>query len=143
MTQEQLAKIKWLNRAFHADNLTQALKAKMELDRSLAERITRGYGSDGGHGSSANSTEEALVRLAVSREKLQRSLHRLVLLREEIYAAICTVPDQELRTILIRRYLSYETMERIAEHMHYEKRTVQRKHKKALDQVVIVCHPEM
>ena len=48
MTQEQLDRIRWLNRAFHAEKAAKALLAKLERDRSLAERISRGLSSGSG-----------------------------------------------------------------------------------------------
>jgi hypothetical protein len=64
------------------------------------------------------------------------------LIREEITQAIAAVEDYDMQAILVRHYLAYETFELIAEKMHYDLRTIQRKHKRALDEVVIECHPE-
>lgn len=140
MTEEQLTKIAWLNRAFHSEKNAKAWQAKLERDRSLAERISRsGNGSGGGQG---NSTEDALIRLAQTEEETRARLQELVGIREEISTAIRTVEDQDMQTILIRHYLAYETFETIADKMSYDKRTIQRKHKKALDKVVIECHPK-
>ena len=52
MTTEQLAKIQWLNRAFHAEKNYKAWLAKLERDQSIAERLTRsrdGTGSPSGN----------------------------------------------------------------------------------------------
>lgn len=135
MTEEQLAKIQWLNRAFHAEKNAKAWQAKLERDRSLAERISRsGNGTGGGQG---NSTEDALLRLAQTEEEARARLHELVGIREEISGAIRSVEDQDMQTILIRHYLAYETFETIADKMHYDERTIRRKHKKAIDKVVL------
>ncbi len=136
MTEEQLTKIRWLNRAFHAEKLAKALEAKLQRDKSLAQRLSRCTGSlaKDPHG---NSTETALIRLAETEEKLHGKLAELAVLREEISAAIDSVEDMELQCILIRHYLDYETFEVIAERMHYDERTVRRKHKKALEKVVL------
>lgn len=135
MTEEQLAKIQWLNRAFHAEKNAKAWQAKLERDRSLAERISRsGNGIGGGQG---NSTEDALLRLAQTEEEARARLHELVGIREEISGAIRSVEDQDMQAILIRHYLAYETFETIADKMHYDERTIRRKHKKAIDKVVL------
>lgn len=139
MTEEQTAKINWLNRAFHAEKAAMAWRAKLERDRSLAERISRlGDGSGGGQG---NGTENALLRLAQTEAETREHLRELVDIREEISTAIRQVDDPDMQAILVRHYMAYETFEQIAEKMHYDKRTIQRKHKKAIDKVVIECHP--
>ena len=141
MTTEQLERIRWLNRAFHAEKAAKAWLAKLERDRSLAERITHGGGSPGGT-PSGNSTEDALIRLATTEQETQQRLRELVTIREEITQAIAAVDDYDMQAILVRHYLAYETLETIAEKMHYDKRTIQRKHKTALEKVVIECHPD-
>lgn len=139
MTEDQKAKIAWLNRAFHADKQAKAWLAKLERDRSLAERLSRGSSSGTPAG---NGTETALIRLAQTEEETQEKLRGLVRIREEITAAVRSVADPDMQAILVRHYLAYQTFERIAEEMHYNERTIQRKHKAALDKVVIECHPE-
>lgn len=110
-----------------------AWRAKLERDRSLAERISRtGDGSGGGQG---NGTENALLRLAQTEAETREHLRELVDIREEISAAIRTVDDPDMQAILVRHYLAYETFEQIAEKMHYSFITIRRKHKAALDKV--------
>ena len=133
MTEEQTAKINWLNRAFHAEKAAMAWRAKLERDRSLAERISRtGDGSGGGQG---NGTENALLRLAQTEAETRERLRELVNIREEISTAIRQVDDPDMQAILVRHYLAYETFEMIAEKMHYSFITIRRKHKAALDKV--------
>lgn len=141
MTLEQRQKIFWLNRAFYAEKLARALMDKHDRDKALAERISKCTDGSGG-ACAGNSTEDALLRLADTEHKLQDKLRSLVALRDEIADAITSIKDPELEAILIRRYLNYEPMEVIAERMHYDVRTIQRKHLKALDRVVMECHPE-
>ena len=135
MTLEQLAKIQWLNRAFHAEKNYKAWTAKLERDRSIAERLTRS--ADGAGNPSGNGTETALIRLADTEQRTQERLQELVKIREEITAVIEAVPDLDAQTILIRHYLAYETFEQIAEKMHYDERTIRRKHLKALEKIVL------
>ena len=135
MTAEQIEKIRWLNRAFHAEKAAKAWLAKLERDRSLAERISRGLSSGGG--STGNSTEDALVRLADTERETQERLRELVAIRDEITAVISRLDDYDMQAILVRHYLAYETFEMIAEKMHYDESTVRRKHKKALDMIAL------
>lgn len=140
MTAEQLDRIRWLNRAFHAEKAAKAWLAKLERDRSLAERISRGLSSGGG--SAGNSTEDALIRLADTERETQQRLRELAAIREEITQAIAAVEDYDMQAILVRHYLAYETFELIAEKMHYSERSVKYKHKAALDKVCIDLHPQ-
>lgn len=133
MTEEQTAKIAWLNRAFHAEKAAMAWRAKLERDRSLAERISRtGDGSGAGQG---NGTENALLRLAQTEAETRERLRELVNIREEISTAIRKVDDPDMQAILVRHYLAYETFEQIADKMHYSFITIRRKHKAALDKI--------
>ena len=140
MTAEQLDRIRWLNRAFHAEKAAKAWLAKLERDRSLAERISRGLSSGGG--SAGNSTEDALIRLADTERETQQRLRELAAIREEITQAIAAVEDYDMQAILVRHYLAYETFELIAEKMHYSERSIKYKHKAALDKVCIDFHPQ-
>lgn len=140
MTIDQLAKIQWLNRAFHAEKNYKAWLAKLERDRSIAERLTRS--TDGTGSPSDNGTETAFIRLADTEQRTLERLQELVRIREEITAVIQAIPDLDAQTILIRHYLAYETFEQIAEKMHYDRSTVYRKHKKAIDKIAIECNIE-
>lgn len=135
MTEEQTAKIAWLNRAFHAEKAAMAWRAKLERDRSLAERISRT--GDGSGGSQANSTEDALIRLAQTEAETRERLRELVDIREEISTAIRQVDDPDMQAILVRHFLNYESFDRVAENMHYSKPTIMRKYKKALEKMIL------
>jgi DNA-directed RNA polymerase specialized sigma24 family protein len=147
MTQEERkAKVTWLNRAFHAEKNARAWMAKLERDRSLAERISRNASESsqtGAGGAGSNSTEDYLIRLAGTQERLQEALHELVDVREEISAAIRTVTDPDAQAVLVRHYLAYEKFEAIAERMGYSERTVYRIYRTALEKVVIEWQSEV
>ncbi|MDE6005500.1 MAG: DUF1492 domain-containing protein [Oscillospiraceae bacterium] len=139
MTTEQLKKIKWLNRAFYAENQAKAWLEKLERDRSHAEQVSKinsGIGS--GSGSSGNCTEDALIRLAETERRTQEKLVKLVKIRDEIVRAIEQVEDSDMQSILVWKYLNYYTFEQVAEKMHYSLITIRRKHKQALDEIELV-----
>lgn len=134
--EERRAKVAWLNRAFHAEKNARAWTAKLERDKSLAERISRSP-SDGAGAPQGNSTEDYLIRLAATQEGLQEALRALVDIREEITAAIREVEDLDEQTVLVRHYLAYEKFKTIADKMHYDERTIRRKHSRALEKIVL------
>ncbi|MDE6730910.1 MAG: DUF1492 domain-containing protein [Oscillospiraceae bacterium] len=136
MTCEQLQKITWLNRAFHAERNAQAWLAKQTHDRMLAQRLSRSVSSSG-FNSYGNGTETALIRLAETERQTQEKLAELVRIREEITTAIEKISDLDLQTILVWRYLKYLTFERIADKMNYDERTIRRKHCQALDHMIL------
>lgn len=140
MTAEQLKKIAWLNRAFYAEKAAKAYLEKCERERSLAQRLSRTFSESSG--SSGNSTEDALIRLAVTERQTQEKLRELVRIREEITEAIQQIEDNDLQAVLVWHYLNYFTFEQTAEKMHYSIRNVKYKHKQALDKLCIVLHPE-
>jgi DNA-directed RNA polymerase specialized sigma24 family protein len=134
MTIDQLAKIQWLNRAYDAEQTAKAWTAKLERDRSLAERTCRkcsqSFGSPSG-----NTTELLLIHLADTDQKTQDYLKEMIQIQNEITEAIVKIQSLELQTILIRRYLAHETFTQIAEQMHCDERTVRRKHLLALEKL--------
>ncbi len=140
MTQEQRRKINWLNRAFYAEKAAKAYLEKCEREKSLAQRLSRTFSESSG--SSGNSTEDALIRLAVTEQQTQQKLKELVCIREEIAEAIQQIDDNDLQAVLVWHYLNYLTFEQTAEKMHYDERTIRRKHKKALDKIVLLCPVE-
>ncbi|MDE5884408.1 MAG: DUF1492 domain-containing protein [Oscillospiraceae bacterium] len=139
MTCEQLKKIAWLNRAFHAERNAQAWFAKQTYDRNLAQRLSRSVSSSG-FSSYGNGTEHALIRLAETERQTQEKLAELVRIREEITSEIEKIPDSDLQTILVWRYLKYLTFEKIAEKMNYSVRNIHYKHKAALDKLCTILH---
>ena len=138
MTQEERrAKVAWLNRAFHAEKNAKAWMAKLERDRSLAERISRNASGGGSGTAQGNTTENCLIRLAETREGVQQALRKLAGIREEIAAVIRGVDDLDEQTILVRHFLAYEKFDQIAERMSYSESTVYRIYRSALCNVDI------
>lgn len=121
MTIEQLDKIEWLNRAFHADLKANALMAVQEQERKMM--LSLGVGEE-----------------KISSKAIDDAIDRLIDVRVEISNAIAGINDCELEAILNYRYLAYKSMQNIADLMHYDKSTVQRKHKKAIE-IISQAHP--
>jgi len=124
MTIEQLDKIEWLNRAFRADLKANALMAVQEQERKMMLRF--GVGEE-----------------KISSEAIDDVIDRLIDVRVEISNAIAEINDCELEAILNYRYLAYKNMQDIADLMHYDKSTVQRKHKKAIEKLLSKSTPDM
>ena len=142
MTVEQLEKIAWLNRAYYADIKLNSLISQRYKLRELTQRVSICYegNSKGKSATRKNGAEDALMRLADIERTIDSEVKNLIDVYTEIDRAIKAVDDPVLQTILKRRYLAFETMEQIAEGINYSVRDTKRKHKKALDKVVTLCH---
>lgn len=133
MTQEQEKTVQLLRSARQAQLLLQSLECSLESDKKLLKllELLKKSGADlssGVHQNSGISPDDPTFQ-----ERRQRELLTLLRIRQEISDGIAQVPDPELRAILERRYLACQTMNQIAEAMHFDLRTIQRKHKKALE----------
>ena len=141
MTEQQEKIVSWLNRAFYAEHKARALEAALDRNREIAERCTASYESVGSSGTHVNSQELNIHRLCDDNARIRDQLRELVVLRKEIETAIFSVENDEYESILSMRYLSYMTMQQIADELHYDKRTVQRKHMRAIDVLIQKsCH---
>jgi DNA-directed RNA polymerase specialized sigma subunit len=137
VTEQQLETVKYLNQAFYLDKRINALIAEKETNISLATRCTANYKNDGSSNSTrSNSIESILAKIADTEQEITKKIDRLVQIRSDITEIINSVDIMDEQSILSYRYLSYKTMEQIAEEMHCDVSTVQRKHKKAL----LKCH---
>ena len=143
MTDEQLEKIAWLNRAFHAEKKVKALSSLLKRDRERAEDISANYEKNdkGKSDSRSNGIEEILLLLAESEEKYNKALADYTHCRKEIETVIRGLHNDELEAVLSRHYLNYETWGQVAENMDCCLRTVKYKHKKSLDKLVLFCTP--
>ena len=115
MTEEQNSKIVWLNRAFYAEKKIQSLEAVKEKNKALADK----FGTE------------------FSNENIDDLIQELRRYRTEIFNAISTLNNDELEAIMNLRYLTYMTMQQISESLCYDRKTIQRKHKLALDKIEI------
>ena len=146
MTEEQIKKSRWLNRAFYKDIKVQALKSLKDRDRERAEGMN-GDSDDNSESKSEtpkNGTYEAYMKYLETEEKYQQALCEYNTVRKEIEAAIEALNDDELEAVFVFRYLEGKHINEIAEEMHYDTRTIIRKHKAGLDKLspnVIACHP--
>lgn len=135
MTEEQIIKRNWLNRAFCAEKKLNALYDKCKRDRERAERVSQVYGGvdKGKSDSKQNGTQKLLDALADSIEEYSRYASEYAEIRREVENAIRTLNDAELEAIFIHRHLNYAKVDRIAEIMHYSNRTIIDKYKKGLE----------
>lgn len=122
----------WLSRAW---GIEKEIRALQEEQKKALTRVITGT-SNGGGGSkktNVNVVEKRLISYAEYSERIDKRIDKLYDTKNEIAAAVGKIPSAELRTLLTRRYLSFEKWEKIAEDMHYSAKWVRTGlHKKAL-----------
>lgn len=147
MTDKELQLRHWLNRAFYAEKKVRALEALAEQCRERAQGLSRGSDDNdtGGRSTPENGTENALMKLADMEERARRQREEAICASDEIQRAISTLHDEDLETVLIHRYLLFETIEQVAESIGYDPRTVKRKIRRAIEKLspdVLECPPD-
>lgn len=128
MTIEQLEKIEWLNRPYHANNKVNSLLAAKEQNKKLKDIAS---------GGSMEKAEEIIKLIESNENKIDEYVDSVVAMRTEVSQAIEAVNDDDCEAVLNNHYLGYLTWEKTAEVMHYAVRTIKDKHKKALDKITI------
>ena len=133
MTGEQEKKRTWLRRAKTIEKYVQALQEKVVQYKEIQSL----YNSDD------LDSLELLQELEREIQKQQKQAEELLAVQESIKKAISCLHDDELKEILTSHYLTYETIESVVENMYYERRTIQKKHLKALDKIMMPKEGEM
>jgi len=127
MDSKQQYKMDWLSRARQAEHTLATLQVLHARDAQMIQQLEP-YQKD---------CQKLYQRLQQTQEAIKTETIMLAEFREEVWAVISAIPDTEIRNIFLRKYLCYETNEQIAEAMFFDVRTIQRKHKKALDTLII------
>lgn len=122
-----------------ARTLDMRIKSKIQQIESLNELATSctiAYSDmpkSPNHGGS--KMERAVLKIIEVEESLKHDIEELVELKREIMAAIRSVADVELQTLLEKRYLCFLSWEKIAVEMHYSIQHTYRMHDQALSAV--------
>ena len=144
MADEQNKKIeqlkKWLKRAKKADDNVRLWRSRLEYDRELARGKKGMSGSGTYRNSSANSTEDALIKLAETERKVQDKEAEFARIYDEINNAIRKIEDEDLQMLLTWHYLDFMTWEDVAVKMNCGVSTVYYKLRKAIEKLCSVLY---
>lgn len=134
MTETELELRHWLNRAFYADKKAKALDALVQQCRERAQGLTANWEcNDTGKSDGAeNGTENALMRLAEIELKARLEKAEAVRISTEVFDVISKLDNDDLKTVLINRYILFYTIEQTAEVMHCHPNTVKYQINKAI-----------
>ena len=124
----------WLNRGYKLNETIKLLdKAKMRAydivvgtAAELKEKVQESHG---------NGTENKLTEYLYYVQQIETHKRRLILIMQEIENAIMEVEDNTYKTLLIYRYLNFETWENISVLMNYNERSIYKIRKRALNAV--------
>ena len=123
----------FLERAYRQKLRVESIQMQVELIRSSAEQTgSIQYGERVSHTRNVTAMEDAVIRLMAEEEKLKNASGTLIRFQAENAELINTLDDSRQRAVLTRRYIGFETWERIAENMHYSTRWVLKQHVIAL-----------
>lgn len=128
----------FLSQYITAGGEIEALIEERQRLRSLAEKTTMGFDNDGSAPGtrSPDKIPEAVEKIMEIEEEIGKRVAALAVLRIEIYSTICKVPDGTQRVILLKRYISNQTFERIALDIGYSyKHITHNLHPAALEEV--------
>lgn len=135
-------KIRWLRR--YRDSLRHQLVLEQEVEalRSEAVRVTPLLSGMPGAGGDGGKLPRDVERIDEARGKLQQQIRDCLTVYAEIVDAINHVSNPLDRDILRRRYILGQKWERIAVDIPMDYSNVHRHHRKAIENIAIVCHTE-
>ena len=138
MTYEE--KVRWLRRYRDALRLEEELRQELEAQRARACKTTAALTGMPGGGGDGQALPRAVESIVAAQQELQAQINLCGAVRREVVAAIDQVADERDHEILRRRYLLGQRWENIAVEMNIALRHVYRRHRKAVSELVIVCH---
>ena len=138
MTYEE--KVRWLRRYRDALRLEEELRQELEAKRARACKTTAALTGMPGGGGDGQALPRAVESIVAAQQELQAQINLCGATRREVVEALDQVTDARDHEILRRRYLLGQRWENIAVEMHIALRHVYRCHRKAMSELVIVCH---
>lgn len=131
-TKEYLSRYRWQN-----DRINAKLEQVAELRRK-AQTVSSGS-SDGTHSSTPRDRiGEITARIVDLEREINEDIDRSIDLQREIRAAIATVPEMRLRTLLEYKYINLLTLDETALRMNYSYPQICRLHGRALRSVKMI-----
>lgn len=138
MTYEE--KVRWLRRYRDAMRLEEELRQELEAQRARACKTTAALTGMPGGGGDGQALPRAVESIVVAQQELQAQINLCGATRREVVAVLDQITDARDHEILRRRYLLGQRWENIAVEMNIALRHVYRRHRKAVSELVIVCH---
>lgn len=127
----------YLKQAFYLDKRINSKLEQVESLNALATKATSTL-SDMPKSPNRNTSrlEDTIVKIVDLQEEINRDIDKLVDLKSEMVSIIKKIEDKELQVILEKRYLCFETWEKIAVDMSYDIRHIHRLHNRGLKETL-------
>ena len=134
----------YLKQAFYLDKRINSKLEQVESLNALATKATTTLSDmpkDPNKGTSRLG--DTIVKIIDLQEEINKDIDKLVDLKAEIVGIIKRIDNKELQVILEKRYLCFETWEKIAVEMTYDIRHIHRLHNlglKETSKLLKSCH---
>ena len=134
----------YLKQAFYLDKRINSKLEQVESLNALATKATSTLSDMPKSPSRGTSKlEDTIVKIVDLQEEINRDIDKLVDLKAEMVGTIKQIQNKELQVILEKRYLCFETWEKIAVDMNYDIRHIHRLHNlwlKETSKLIKSCH---
>ena len=134
----------YLKQAFYLDKRINSKLEQVESLNALATKATTTLSDmpkDPNKGTSRLG--DTIAKIIDLQEEINKDIDKLVDLKAEIVGIIKRIDNKELQVILEKRYLCFETWEKIAVEMSYDIRHIHRLHNLGLKETSMLlkaCH---
>lgn len=126
----------FLLRAEIMERRIDAALRKVELFRSLAERVTAHWGKESvSHSRNVSANEDAIIQLMEAEEQLKQLCAEYGVVVSEITAVLASLESREDERLLSDVFLEHQSWEQIAAREHVTKSCVYKRCGRALDEL--------
>jgi hypothetical protein len=131
---EPMTAKQYLRQYLDADREINAKLEQLSKLRAMAEKVTTAFGDNPHHGKpqGQDNIGDIVARIVDMSRDIDDKIDRLASIKQDVEAAIDSVDNATLRTLLQYRYICDWTWERIAVQMGYTYRNITYLHGKAL-----------
>ena len=126
----------YLSQAYRMNEKIRSMQDQIDSYRELLTSIHVRLGDEPvKHTRNEEIMHDTIMKIVAEEEKLNQQIDALVDKKREIAAVISRVRDDDLRLILEKRYLLFQTHEEIADDMKYAEKSITRKLREAISVV--------
>ena len=125
--------MEFLSQAYLLNQQIETNLRQIESLRSLAQSLQSFIGNEPvNHTRNVTSLQDTVIKIMEQEQKLNAEIDRLVDLKTEIQEVISRVKETNLREILKKRHLCFETWPQIGKELGHTDRWAQLRHERAL-----------
>ena len=123
----------YLSRAYYLELQVKSKQEQIEALRSLAERVSPGFGGERvQHSPNMSAMEDTVAKILEKEKEIEQQIDELVEMKLEIARVIDRVEDVCTKVILEKRYLCFQSWMQIATELNYSERYTRTKHVEGL-----------